>query len=207
MVDNLCKKYGTILCNVDGNDFYRFPSIQELATKATENELREMGFGYRARYIVTAAQQILKKETEMKTLKNNGKEIENGLSWLLHLRNIPHIDAQKELVSLMGIGKKVADCICLFSLDKLNVIPVDTHVWKIAQSYIPSLKSKKLNDQIYKEIGDFFKNKWGEYCGWAHTVLFAAELVFLNKEEKEPKAKKPRTNNSNKEVKLCEENF
>lgn len=101
-------------------------------------------------------------------------------------------------MELMGIGRKVADCICLFSLSKFDVIPgifliflekinlffiVDTHVWKIAQIYIPKLINKKLNDSYYEEIGDFFKKKFGNYCGWAHTILFASDLTNLKKEK------------------------
>lgn len=50
---------------------------------------------------------------------------------------------------------KVADCVCLMSMDKAGAIPVDTHVWQIAaRDYIPKLKqSKSLTDNLYKEIG------------------------------------------------------
>ena len=52
---------------------------------------------------------------------------------------------------------QVADCVCLMSLDKPGVIPVDTHVWQIAaRNYIPKLKvSKSLTDNLYKEIGSY----------------------------------------------------
>lgn len=59
------------------------------------------------------------------------------------------------------------------------MIPVDTHVWQIAQTYMPSLRKKKLNDTVYVEIGDFFRKLFGPYTGWAHTLLFAAELSFF----------------------------
>ena len=73
----------------------------------------------------------------------------------------------------------MADCICLMSLDKVGAIPVDTHVWQIAlQDYklkkISSVKS--LNATNYKAIGDLFRSIFGEYAGWAHSVLFAADL-------------------------------
>ena len=32
------------------------------------------------------------------------------------------------LLQLTGVGPKVADCICLMSLDKHDVVPIDTHV-------------------------------------------------------------------------------
>lgn len=36
---------------------------------------------------------------------------------------------------------QVAACVCLFSLDKHEAIPVDTHVWQLAAKYYtPNLK-------------------------------------------------------------------
>ncbi len=65
------------------------------------------------------------------------------------------------LCGLPGVGAKVADCVCLMSLDKPDAIPVDTHMWQIAQrDYLPHLKKyKTLTDKIYQEIGKFF-NTW-----------------------------------------------
>lgn len=37
-------------------------------------------------------------------------------------------DAKRELLRLYGVGEKVADCICLFGLHKLDAFPVDTHI-------------------------------------------------------------------------------
>jgi len=161
MIDSLCSSHGTFLCENQGNKYYQFPKLDQLL-KIEEEELRDLGFGYRAKYIVKAAQQIEEK----------------GSEWLKSLRTSPKKEAHKQLLELMGIGRKVADCICLFSLDKLECIPVDTHVWQIAQRYLPRLKAKRLNDQIYEEIGEFFKTKFGNECGWAHTILFANELSF-----------------------------
>ena len=62
----------------------------------------------------------------------------------------------------IGIGSKVADCICLMSLDKLEAIPVDTHVWQIAKNYMPQLEDKKsLTDKLYIEIGDYYRELYG----------------------------------------------
>jgi hypothetical protein len=72
---------------------------------------------------------------------------------------------------------QVADCIALFSLDKFDLVPVDTHVWQISQRYMPSLKGKSLNPRLHAEIAAFWREKFGRFAGWAHTVLFAAELA------------------------------
>jgi N-glycosylase/DNA lyase len=48
---------------------------------------------------------------------------------MIGLRNKDLINVRAELTALHGVGKKVADCISLFSLDKPECIPVDTHVF------------------------------------------------------------------------------
>ena len=57
---------------------------------------------------------------------------------------------------------EVADCVCLMSLDKLEAIPVDTHVLSIAKNQYNFVadaggrkKSNSLSDKLYKEIGLF----------------------------------------------------
>jgi len=89
--------------------------------------------------------------------------------------------ANEQLQLLPGVGRKVADCVCVFSLDHADSIPVDTHVWDIAvRDYCPSLKSyKSLTPKVYEEVGDIFRIKFGAKAGWAHSVLFAAELPLF----------------------------
>lgn len=94
---------------------------------------------------------------------------------------------QQTLLEFPGVGMKVADCIALFSLDCSESIPVDVHVWNIAmrdyasrylsRSQYEKLKQKKsLTPTIYEEIGDIFRKLFQCHAGWAHSVLFAAEL-------------------------------
>ncbi|CAN0407425.1 unnamed protein product, partial [Discosporangium mesarthrocarpum] len=73
---------------------------------------------------------------------------------------------------------KVADCVALFSLDQSSAIPVDVHVWRIAcRDYDPTLKDcKSLTPGVYERVGDLFRERFGEHAGWAHSLLFAAEL-------------------------------
>ncbi|SNX82690.1 related to 8-oxoguanine DNA-glycosylase [Melanopsichium pennsylvanicum] len=91
-------------------------------------------------------------------------------SYLQHLRTVPYASARAELMQFPGVGPKVADCILLMSLDQASSIPVDRHVFQFAEKWY-RLRTKK-----YEEIADYFRDLWGEYAGWAHSVLFTADL-------------------------------
>ncbi|XP_018911415.2 N-glycosylase/DNA lyase [Bemisia tabaci] len=162
MVEKLCLFYGNEIATVDGIKYYSFPKVTALADPSVESKLRSAGFGYRAKFIQQSAEKIVELGEE---------------AWLTNLQKLPYIDAKKELMKLAGIGAKVADCICLMSLNHLEAIPVDTHVFQIAQRYMPHLKKcKTVTDKVYNEIGEYFRSLYGVYAGWAHTILFCADL-------------------------------
>jgi N-glycosylase/DNA lyase len=162
MVTHLAAAYGDPLGEYKGTAFFSFPTVARLVSRADEADLRAAGFGYRARYIIASAAQLLDL---------------GGEDYLLSLRERPRQEVATELLALMGIGRKVAGCISLMSMDCEDEIPVDTHVWTIAtRDYIPSLRAKTLTDRIYTQVGDMFRNAHGPYAGWANQTLFCAEL-------------------------------
>lgn len=70
---------------------------------------------------------------------------------------------------------------CLMGLGWGEAVPVDTHVWQIAQRDYRFGKGKAgktatLSKALYDAVGDHFRSLWGEYAGWAHSVLFTADL-------------------------------
>eukprot|EP00842_Homolaphlyctis_polyrhiza_P005616 jgi/Hompol1/6055/HPOL_000267-RA len=169
MVNSLCSEFGKPIGSLETIDkttqyrFYTFPSLESLAQDHVEKRLRELGFGYRAKFISQSARIILEK---------------GGVEWLHSLRDVPYKEAHDELATLSGVGPKVADCICLMSMDKIGAIPVDTHVWQIAKrdyGFVSS-STKTITKTQYAGIGDSFRGVFGDYAGWAHTVLFAADL-------------------------------
>ncbi|KAF9585240.1 8-oxoguanine glycosylase ogg1 [Lunasporangiospora selenospora] len=175
MVMNLCREYGTQISipeesgNTSDEIYYGFPTVSALAQDGVEETLRRLGFGYRAKYISSSAKYI--------------EAMENGDEWLHGLRKLPYESAHEALLALSGVGPKVADCICLMSLDKSEAIPVDTHVWQIAirdykfrfEGKVP----KTMSSGVYKAVSKHFVDLFGEYSGWAHSVLFAADLRVI----------------------------
>lgn len=122
------------------------------------------GFGYRAKYVVQCSRQLMERQ--------GGPE-----TWLRSLKDASYEDAAAALCELPGVGPKVAACICLFSLDHLRSIPVDTHVWQLAvRHYAPELAGKSLTARVHKEVQRAFETRFGDKCGWAHNVLFVSEV-------------------------------
>lgn len=155
--------FGEYLGEVAGFEFYEFPSLEQLS-RVSEAELREAGFGYRAKYITGAVDTLRSKP-------------EGGAEWLASLRKTDLQTAIDALCTLPGVGPKVAACIALFSLDQHHAIPVDTHVWKIATRHLlPELAGARLTPKLCTRVADAFVSKYGKYAGWAQTLLFIAEL-------------------------------
>ncbi|XP_058786934.1 N-glycosylase/DNA lyase OGG1 [Vicia villosa] len=162
MVDYV-SSLGDYLGHVEGFDFHAFPTLHQLSL-VSEQQLRDAGFGYRAKYIVGAVSALQSKPG-------------GGEEWLHSLRKLDLQDVISELSKLPGVGPKVAACIALYSLDQHHAIPVDVHVWRIAQKYLlPELAGSKLTLKLCKRVAEAFVTKYGKYAGWAQAVLFIAEL-------------------------------
>lgn len=95
-------------------------------------------------------------------------------SFLLSLRKMTYKEARTELLKFQGVGPKVADCILLMSMDQPSSIPVDRHVYQFAARWYNMRVKEGLKG--YEEIAERFRVLWGEYAGWAHSVIFTADL-------------------------------
>ncbi|KAI9832869.1 MAG: 8-oxoguanine glycosylase ogg1 [Thelocarpon superellum] len=184
MVEKLCLTYGPLLGHVASQPFHDLPSPAALTNPKVEDRLRALGFGYRAKFLHQTAIMVAE---------------ERPLGWLESLRNpenplLGHVaasagemeaqgragyrTAHEQLLELQGVGPKVADCVCLMGLGWGEAVPVDTHVWQIAQRdyRFGRGKHKSLTKATYDAVGDHFRSLWGKEAGWAHSVLFTADL-------------------------------
>jgi N-glycosylase/DNA lyase len=165
ILQSIRQEYGDQCCTYQGEPIYTFPSLAELHKRATEADLRQKcGMGYRAKYLMGT----------MSILISLG-----GESYLQDLRNIDDPDVvQERLMVFPGIGRKVADCIALFSLQSVNAIPVDVHVWKIARRDYGAaeMTTKTLTPTAYAAVAQLFRARFPRHSGWAHSLLFIAEL-------------------------------
>lgn len=201
MVQKLCTYYGPYIGTIDGERFHDFPGPEALSASTVEGHLRELGFGYRAKYIAQTA----------RTVAN-----ERPAEWLLQLRNpdcpalgthrnelkkeddktseepASYRAAHEALLQLTGVGPKVSDCVCLMGLGWGESVPIDTHVWQIAQrdyNFGKGNKSKTLSKTMYDAVGDHFRKIWGPQAGWAQSVLFTANLKSFAEQASSAKSK------------------
>jgi N-glycosylase/DNA lyase len=166
MLKKLSIKYGEQQV-FDGLEFYTFPAINRLAN-ASENGLRECGLGYRAKYVQKTAKKILSETLNLEDLKA-----------------LPYFEARKALLEFSGVGLKVADCVLLFSLEKMEAFPVDVWVKRVILNHyanqLPAEIVKKmqrhnsLTNFEYQKIGDFARSYFGRYAGYAQEYLFHFE--------------------------------
>jgi N-glycosylase/DNA lyase len=184
MVHNLCKHYGPLVGHIQDEAYHDFPTPEALADPKVEAHLIKLGFGYRAKYIAKTARMVAE---------------DKGLAWLNNLCNPEspifgeepqpagelleggregYREAHEQLLALHGVGPKVADCVCLMGLGWSESVPVDTHVWQIAQRDYKFGRGKhsSLTAATYTAVGNHFRKLWGKEAGWAHSVLFTADL-------------------------------
>ncbi|GBE82091.1 N-glycosylase/DNA lyase [Sparassis crispa] len=159
------------------DSYHPFPPPSVLASSEVSAKLRSLGFGYRADFIQKTAKMLVEAHGTTKAVEDS---LEPSERWLLTLRRMSTCDAREELLKFMGVGRKVADCILLMSLDKNEVIPVDTHVHQIAVKHygLRVLAKGKANmtPKLYEEVSTKLAAVWGDYAGWAHSVLFTSDL-------------------------------
>jgi N-glycosylase/DNA lyase len=157
--------------------------------------LRELGFGYRAKYIAETAKIVANQKPEawLESLTNPENPAYRKLVRAAGLPQCTYKEAHEQLLELTGVGPKVADCVCLMGLGWGEAVPVDTHVWQIAQRdyKFGKTRTKTFNKAMYDAVGDHFRELWGNYAGWAHSVLFTADLRAFS--DRSPKKEEPRT--------------
>ncbi|WP_336002958.1 DNA-3-methyladenine glycosylase family protein [Halorientalis halophila] len=134
----------------DGETYHAYPTPAALAG-ASEAELRDLGLGYRAPYVLRTAEMVESGEA--------GPEEAGDLSYEA---------ARESLTRFVGVGEKVADCVLLFSLDFLEAVPLDTWIRTTIEEYYPDC-DRGSYAETSRAIRDAFG---GEYAGYVQTYVF-----------------------------------
>ena len=134
IVDRLCEHFGEAI----GDGVYAFPTAERLAALEPD-DLMPIRAGFRHRYIIDAAQKIA------------GGEID-----LEGLHTLPYDEARAQLMQITGVGVKVADCVLLYGLHRLESFPLDVWMKRATATLFGGM-----------ELSDF-----GNYAGIAQQYIF-----------------------------------
>ena len=147
----ISKKFGSPISHQDHEGF----SFPEPGRIINHDELRDCKIGFRSKFIHQLNENIDEKR-------------------LIELRNASYKEAKSELTKIKGVGDKIADCICLFSLNKLDAFPIDTWIRKaMIEQYKARIEeyfeAKNVSD---KKIRAFARDYFGKFRGYANQYLF-----------------------------------
>ena len=149
IVGRLCETLGTVKIDESGS-YHCFPTSLQI-NEVGEEGLRELGLGFRAKYVSAASRLDLEGAINVNELR--GQKYEFILA---------------ELLKIPGVGDKVANCVMLFSLDQLNAFPVDVWVKRVLrENYFEDLES--IPDTKLREWAQTY---FGRYSGYANQYLF-----------------------------------
>lgn len=157
MLYSLTRKFGRPV-KMDGIEFFTFPSARNI-DRASIDELRSCGLGYRAKAIKAAAHAITSGQLDFDALRTAGYE-----------------EAKQELLKIYGIGNKIADCVLLFSLEKLDAFPIDVWIARALAGNYGWLHEKEFGEKLtahqYEELSKSARRYFGRYAGYAQQYLY-----------------------------------
>lgn len=152
IIQRISEGYGTPIV-WKKKTYYTFPTPEQLS-KASVEELRKLGLGFRDKRVYETTQKIQRKEIDLEKLQKEKTE-----------------EVRKQLLTLPGVGPKVADCILLFStLKRFDVFPIDVWVRRVINEIY--LKKEDETKVSKKEIEKLAKEKYGNLEGIAQQYLF-----------------------------------
>ena len=155
----MSKKFG-VKVKFDNQEFFLFPKPEKLAN-ASINEIKSCGVGYRARFIKEAANRTVLEKINFEYLKKTNYQ-----------------NAKDEICLIPGVGNKVADCVLLFSLNKLESFPLDRWMIRILEKYYSDkfqLETKTITEKQYGILHEKIVNHFGPYAGYSQQFLFKME--------------------------------
>ena len=148
-IASICRVFGEKIPAGSGATENAFPPMQVIAD-SSEEELRSLGLGFRAPYVLKTAQGLVRGKFHFSEMKR---------------QNIERTRA--DLQSLPGVGPKVADCVLLYSLDRLDAFPIDRWVRRAVSTLY--FQGENVAD---KEIRAWALARFGSLSGYAQQYLF-----------------------------------
>lgn len=149
MVHALSKSFGSPIDSKLGA--YAFPTPTQLHA-ASESELRTLSLGFRARYVAQTTERILEEPNFLKSIQR-----------------LDYLSAREQLMTLPGVGHKIANCVLLFAYGFGEAFPIDTWIARALDNHYPNQFTGSA-PKMAQQIRDYF----GPYSGYAQQYLFHA---------------------------------
>ena len=155
----ISEKFGTKV-RFQNKEFFLFPKPEKLA-QASIDEIKQCGVGYRAQFIKDASTMVFQKKIDFE-----------------YLNKCEYDTAKEKICSIPGVGNKVADCVLLFSLNKLEAFPLDRWMIRILEKYYSDefqIETKTITEKQYIVLHEKVVNHFGPFAGYAQQFLFKME--------------------------------
>ena len=147
-----------------GDERYTFPTPEEvLCAGLPRLQGLKLGLTRRAEGIFSAAERISECQLDLCKFAQP---------------DVPYTDTIRQLQEGPGIGNKVADCLALFALDKLEAFPVDRHIGRILADWyddcppLPNSSKGGLTHKQYRDIANWARKRFGKYACYVNQLLF-----------------------------------
>jgi N-glycosylase/DNA lyase len=148
-IETLCREHGRCIGALQGEPLYAFPSMGRLSVLRAD-DLAVCRLGYRAKYIA---------ETARLVAMDGGRTLQDA-------EKTPTAELEEYLLSLPGVGPKVANCVMLFSMKKSEVFPIDVWMRRVMAG-VYGMSERNLSG-----MNDYAARNFGEYGGIAQQYLF-----------------------------------
>jgi len=149
IVAAISRQYGTMLGKIGSEEFFSFPDAAGML-EVSEDALRECKTGFRAPYIRNAVELVNAGAVAESVLRSESADI-----------------CRQQLMTIKGVGAKVANCTMLFGLGRRESFPVDVWIKRIMEHLYFEDK-----DTPKEQIEAFAAERYGEYGGYAQQYLF-----------------------------------
>ena len=150
IVRTLSTRHGTPVLTPEGSAAaFAFPTPNQIAN-LSEQDLRDCKMGFRAKYLLAAANRVAAGELELEKL-----------------RQLPLSTARDQLTTLPGVGEKIADCVLLFAYGFPTAFPIDVWIARALSRFYFKGRSKRPD-----ELRRFAARHFGPNAGYAQQYLF-----------------------------------
>lgn len=147
-IERMARCFGTPV-EFEGETYYTFPSPEALAA-SSESEIRDTRCGFRGKYVIAAARMVAEGEIDLE-----------------EIQELPTEEARKILMQIPGVGRKIADCVLLFSMRKFDAFPVDVWIRRVVEHlYFDGAEVPM------KKLIEFAEKRFGPLAGFAQQYLY-----------------------------------